>query len=75
MLDANEVEVKALADEGDEHGKEDKKQRSLWSEANVIARDCFTRAHVRVGVSMSENWIMRRRESGRNGFCGDPWRQ
>jgi hypothetical protein len=39
VLDADEVEVEALAQEGEEHGDEDQKQGLLWGEVEMRSRD------------------------------------
>jgi hypothetical protein len=47
VLNADEMEIKTLAYECDEHGKQDQKQGSLWSEVKARSRNCFARAHAK----------------------------
>ena len=63
VLDADEVEVKALARECEKHGNENQKQGLLWGEVERLSGECFGLTHTRT----------RRRTIalGRDGSCGE----
>jgi hypothetical protein len=45
VLEMDEMEIKALTDEGQQHGDEDEEQSAFWSEVIAISIDCFAHAH------------------------------
>jgi hypothetical protein len=62
----DEMEIKALTDEGQQHGDEDEEECAFWSEVEVLAGKCFNRAHkkpitIRITIKIKK----------KIGSCGD----